>query len=156
MLERLKRFLAGSEPNARAADKTAEDLHLAATALMVEAALQDGHVEDVELAAIRSMLQSHFAIPEREANALIEEGQRAAREATQLFEFVRAVNDALAPEERVEILEMLWQVAYADGELHDYEANLVRRVAGLLYVPDQESGSARKRVLQRLNIDPED
>ncbi len=155
MLERLKLFLAGREPNAGASGKAGEDLHLAATALMVEAALQDGHVEDVELAAIRSMLQSRFAIPEHEAAALIEEGQKAAREATQLFGFVRAVNDALAPEERVQILEMLWEVAYADGELHDYEANLVRRVAGLLYVPDQESGSARKRVLERLNIGPD-
>jgi len=47
----------------------------------------------------------------------------------------------------------LWEVAYADGEVHDYEANLVRRVAGLLYVQDRDSGRARKRVLKRLNID---
>jgi uncharacterized tellurite resistance protein B-like protein len=41
---------------------------------------------------------------------------------------------------------MLWEVAYADGNVDDYEANLVRRVAGLLYVPDRDSGAARKRV----------
>ena len=48
------------------------------------------------------------------------------------------------------MIEMLWEVALADGDIHHYESNLVRRVAGLLYVPDPESGAARKRVLQRL------
>ena len=43
------------------------------------------------------------------------------------------------------MMEMLWEVAYADGELHDYEANLMRQVTGLLYVTDRESGDARKR-----------
>jgi len=50
----------------------------------------------------------------------------------------------------VMLVEMLWDVVYADGELHDYEANLMRRVAGLLHVSDQESGAARKRVLGRM------
>jgi uncharacterized tellurite resistance protein B-like protein len=47
---------------------------------------------------------------------------------------------------------MLWQVAYADGVLHDYEANLMRRLAGLLYVSDQESGEARKRAQRALGL----
>ena len=45
---------------------------------------------------------------------------------------------------------MLWEVVYADGELHDYEASLLRRVSGLLYVSDWDSGEARKRVRSRL------
>ena len=47
-------------------------------------------------------------------------------------------------------MEMLWEVAYADGELHDYEASLIRRVTGLLHVSDRDSGAARKRALDRL------
>jgi uncharacterized tellurite resistance protein B-like protein len=47
---------------------------------------------------------------------------------------------------------MMWEVAYADGALHDYEASLLRRVTGLLYVSDRESGEARKRVLARLGL----
>ena len=53
-------------------------------------------------------------------------------------------------EERIELIEMIWEVVYADGELHDYEANLLRRLGGLLYVSDRERGDARKRVLARL------
>jgi len=47
---------------------------------------------------------------------------------------------------------MLWEVAYADGQLHDYESNLVRRIAGLLYVPDHESGTARRRAMAKLGL----
>ena len=48
---------------------------------------------------------------------------------------------------------MLWEVAYADGVLHDYEANLMRRVGGLIYVTDRDRGDARRRVLERLGIE---
>ena len=47
---------------------------------------------------------------------------------------------------------MLWEVAYADGALHDYEASLLRRVAGLLYVSDRDNGEARLRVMAKLGI----
>ena len=57
-------------------------------------------------------------------------------------------------EERVKIIEMLWEVAYADGVVHHYEANLIRRINGLLYVSDRDSGAARKRVAARLGISP--
>ena len=52
-------------------------------------------------------------------------------------------------EERVKMIEMLWEVVYADGDLDDFEANMMRSVTGLLYVSDRESGDARKRVLAR-------
>ena len=54
------------------------------------------------------------------------------------------------------MIEMLWKVVYADGNLHDFEANLVRRICGLIYVSDRESGDARKRVLERLDLDSQD
>lgn len=152
MLHRLRALLAGERSDADVISPE-QKLRLAAAALLAEAAAQDGRVEDVELASIRATLRSHFALSETEAEELVEAGRNAAQEATQLYGFVRSVNDAMAPDERVKIIEMLWEVAYADGELHDYEAGLVRRIAGLLYVPDQDSGAARKRVLERLQPD---
>ncbi|PKQ01791.1 MAG: TerB family tellurite resistance protein, partial [Alphaproteobacteria bacterium HGW-Alphaproteobacteria-12] len=61
---------------------------------------------------------------------------------------------AYSEEERVGVIEKMWEVVYADGVLDDYEANLLRRVAGLIYVPDRESGQARQRVIARLGITP--
>lgn len=152
MLHKLKALLTGNQTEAEVMSPD-EKLRLAAAALLAEAAGQDGRVEDVELASIRAILRSHFALSDADAEELVEAGRSAALEATQLYGFVRAVNDAMAPEERIQIIEMLWEVAYADGELHYYEASLVRRLAGLLYVPDQDSGAARKRVLERLQFD---
>ena len=50
------------------------------------------------------------------------------------------------------MMEMLWHVVYADGEVHDHEAALMRRLAGLLYVSDQESGTLRRRVRDKLGL----
>ena len=55
-------------------------------------------------------------------------------------------------EERIDLMEMLWQLVYSDGELHEFEATLMRRLAGLLYVDDRDSGLARKRALDKLGI----
>jgi uncharacterized tellurite resistance protein B-like protein len=75
-----------------------------------------------------------------------------ARESVQWNGFTSAIKDGLDHAERVQLIEMLWEVVYADGQLHDYEASLLRRVSGLLYVSDRESGEARKRVLARLGV----
>jgi len=68
----------------------------------------------------------------------------------EIYGFTRTICDHFSHDERIAMLQMLWEVAYADGELHDYEASLLRQVAGLLYVTDQESGIARKRARERL------
>jgi uncharacterized tellurite resistance protein B-like protein len=65
------------------------------------------------------------------------------------------VKDNLDYESRVELMQMLWEVVFSDGQLDDFEANLVRRVSGLLYVTDQDSGRARKVALEQLGFDLE-
>ena len=83
---------------------------------------------------------------------LIASGQAAVERSHQLFAFTRIVKQGFDFDERIRMIEMLWEVAYADGELHDYEASLVRRVAGLIHVADRDAGQARKRVLARLGL----
>jgi uncharacterized tellurite resistance protein B-like protein len=85
---------------------------------------------------------------------LIDRASSAVAESAQLYSFTRPLKDRLQPEERVRIIEMLWEVACADGKIDSYESGLVRRVAGLLFVPDKESGEARQRVLARLDLKP--
>ena len=62
----------------------------------------------------------------------------------------RVIKDNYSQQERVELIEMIWEVVYADGVRHDYEDSLLRRIAGLIYVSDRDRGNARKRVLERL------
>ena len=70
-----------------------------------------------------------------------------AENAVEMSRFTSLLRDQFDHEERIEMIEMLWHVVYVDGKIHDHEANLLRRVAGLLYVSDRESGEARKRVV---------
>lgn len=154
MFARLKALLSGGGPPSKGGapqeSHNEDDLRLASAALLVEAACMDGQVDEAELETIASLLRSQFDLNEREAEELLESGREAASESSQLYAFTRIIKDRFSDDERVRMIEMLWQVAYADGHLHHYESNLVRRVAGLIYVPDRESGEARKRVLRRL------
>ena len=74
------------------------------------------------------------------------------RETSQLYAFTRVVKDRFDEIERVDMIEMLWEVAFADGHADDFEHNLIQRVAGLIYVSDRDRGAARKRVMARLGI----
>lgn len=148
MIGRLKKLLAGSGPMA-GPDAGQAGLRLASAALLVEAGCMDGFLDADETAAIRALLIGQFDLNGADADALVEAGRDAVSRSSELYGFTKTIKDGLDHDGRVRMIEMLWEVAYADGILHDYESNLVRRVAGLLYVPDRESGAARKRVLVR-------
>ncbi len=124
-------------------------LHLAAAALLFEAARVDEGADAAERRRIAEWLAQRFALSQAETQALLEEAEKEADRSSQLFAFTREINAAFDYEERVELIEMLWEVAYADDRLHHLEANLMRRIAGLLHVEDRDSGAARKRVLAR-------
>ncbi len=151
MLPKLKELFFGEAASETQGDAAADKLHLAAAALLVEAARLDGRFDEDERRTIGSLLELHFSLSAEDARTLIEAGEERVSDSTQLYGFTRVIKDKLSPAERLLIVEMLWEVAYADGELHDYEAGLVRRVAGLLFVEDRDSGAARKRVLARLD-----
>lgn len=133
-----------------AAPKGVERLHLAAAALLVEAALVDGAIDEAERAAIARVLADRFALTDGEVAGMLADAEAKAHASVGVYRAISAIRDALAAEERVAVVEMLWEVVYADAVLHDYEANLLRRVAGLLHVSDAECGVVRRRVLARL------
>ena len=150
MLANLKKFFAAEvviEETRSDAEKQA-----AATALLVEAAMMDGAFDAAERAVIAAICESHFELSALEAEELILEAEASIAANPSLQRYTQAVKEHFSHDERVEIIEMLWQVAYADGKLHDYESNLLRRVGGLIYVSDKERGAARKRVLARMGL----
>jgi uncharacterized tellurite resistance protein B-like protein len=151
MIDSILGWLAGTNPDG--AKEPREALQLALTALLVEAAYSDDHFDQAEREVIARLLARRFELAQPEARALLAAGESAASHATELFRFTRIVNERLSPEERVELVEMLWEVAYADGVLDQYEDSLLRRVGGLIYVPDRDRGMARQRVLRRRGLE---
>jgi len=150
MISRLKQIFDGLAA-APEESKLADDaLPMAAACLLVESATMDGDFDDDERTVILNALEEHFGLSGEEGSALIADAETQVAESSQLYGFTRIIKDKMPFEERGKIIEMLWEVAYADGEIHDYEAALVRRVAGLIAVPDKESGLAKRRVREKL------
>jgi len=151
MIERLKGLLARLESDEHG-KPDGDDLALAAAALLVEAATMDGQFDDAERATIVRLMAARFALGAVAAAALVNEAEKTVAGSVEIFRFTNAVKDRFSQAQRIELMEMLWEVAYADGEVHHYEDNLLRRIAGLIYVTDRERGDARNRVRARLGL----
>ena len=157
MINRIKSLLTGARarPQAAAEAKAAGDLHLAAAALLVEAAWLDQDFDESERCRIIALVKKRFGLSAAEAETLVVAAEEEVHGATQILPFTRLIKDSFSHAERIEMVEMLWQVVYADGVLHDHEAALMRQIGGLVYVSDQERGAARKRVLAAIGQDAE-
>jgi uncharacterized tellurite resistance protein B-like protein len=150
VLDRLKAFLTSQGGASDAGAQGIDKVQLATVALLVEAAQMDAEFGAGERAKIAELVEGRFGLSAEEGRALLQAASEKIEQAVEVFGFTREIKNAFSPEERIEMMEMLWEVAYADGVLHDLEASLMRRLAGLLHVSDRDSGLARKRVIARL------
>src|SRR3546814_20244104 len=82
-----------------------------------------------ERAKIGEMVESRFGLSAAEVGALLEAADEKVEQSVEVFGFTREIKTAFSPEERIEMMERLWEVAYADGALHDLEASLMRPLA---------------------------
>ncbi|MFM2045354.1 MAG: hypothetical protein RLY86_3930 [Pseudomonadota bacterium] len=127
-------------------------LHLAAAALLLEAARLDDAVTAEERGRIHDLLKGRFRLTDGQTAELIAAAEKLTEGPAQWHAFTSRIKDQCDYEERVEIIEMLWEVVYADGELHHLESSLLRRVGGLLYVSDRDRGEALRRVKARRGL----
>lgn len=117
----------------------------AAAALLVQAARSDDEYDDGEREMIATALARLFALSPEAATALRDEGETAAAEALDNFQFTRAIKEGVPHEERAAFLTEVWRVVLADGRRDAHENAFMRKLSGLLYVSDVESGMARRR-----------
>lgn len=146
MLNRLADFLAGRSTPA-VGGETGDETHLAVAALLIEAARMDGQFDNAERASVEALLASKFKLDSGALESLIGEAQRKVEYSTQYFPFTNSICKKMTIEQRAEIIEMMWTVAYSDGALDPHEDMLLRQVAGLMHVPDRERGLARQRAI---------
>ena len=118
--------------------------------LLVEAAMADGELDADERGQIARVLHGQLELGEADIDRMIDEAVASHEARVEIHGLTRAIRAETEPEDRVAIMEMAWMVVLADGELHEYEAQLMRRLAGLLYVDDIDSGRAAKRARARL------
>ena len=128
-----------------------EELRLAAAALLVRALKIDGEITNEERRKLNALLQTHFGLDDDEARRLIREAIiRDHGVAVDLHRFTSVLCAQLDQDRRKQIIEMLWEIAMADLVVHEFESNLVLRVAELLGVSASDRELLRKTVASRL------
>lgn len=148
MIDRLLDLLAGR--GELTSERGVDDLPLAVGALLIELARMDDKVDAGERRIIEQLLARVFSLDAGRVRSLVEQADRQMQHSAQYFPFTQQICRQASADMRVQIIEMLWTVAYSDGALDPDEDALIRQVAGLIQVSDRERGSARKRALEKL------
>ena len=150
MIEGLRDFL--SRLTASNSDEALDehDFQAAAAALLVHVADVDGVITIAERDRLMAVLESRFGIDAAQAARLLREAQRSEQEAVDLFHFTSLVKRRLDAQGRSRLIEMMWEIAYADGVVHEFEDNVVWRVAELIGVDTRERVLLRQRVASSL------
>ncbi|MDO6563668.1 TerB family tellurite resistance protein [Amphritea sp. 1_MG-2023] len=146
MIAKLKSFLAAFLPETDADENPQALLSLASAALMVEVLISDYERKPEENDTLIDVLKNTFSLNQATAQALLTQAEKAQHDATDYFRFTSQINELCKPDEKVTLIENLWRVAYADGELHHYEEHVIRRIADLIHVSHRDFINAKLRV----------
>ncbi|HLW75201.1 MAG TPA: TerB family tellurite resistance protein [Gammaproteobacteria bacterium] len=127
-----------------------EPLRVATAALLVEMARADFDEADTELERARELLTERYRFAAEEAAELLEVAQRESDHSVSLFRFTHLINQHLEMPDKLKLMDMLWDVAYADGRLDKHEDALMHKLADLMYVPLKDLMYAKEQAKQRL------
>ena len=117
--------------------------------LLLEACQIDGDTGKVELEYIKKLLVNKFNFTSDQAEKNLVEALAKSDERIEIFSQIKIILNEMNHEERIDVIEMMWGVILSDGVLDDFEANLMRRMNGLLYVSGEESALAKQRALNQ-------
>jgi len=149
MFEAFKQFvseLSGGDKHPSEFDEN--DYRLAAAALLVHTAAIDGNVSDIERDALHTVIKRHFGLDDATTDTLLAKATAAEQESIDLYHFTSQLNRSLDEEGRRHIVEMMWEIVYADHHVGEFEDNLIWRAADLLGVSSRERIELRQRVAE--------
>jgi uncharacterized tellurite resistance protein B-like protein len=148
MIDRLLDLLTGRVE--WTSEERVNDLPMAVAALLIELARMDDKVDAGERRKIEHLLARMFSLDPKSVQSLVEQADREMQRSAQYFPFTQQICRHASAEMRLQIIEMLWTVAYSNGALDPDEDALIRQIAGLIQVSDWDRGAARKRALEKL------
>ncbi|NNE64216.1 MAG: TerB family tellurite resistance protein [Gammaproteobacteria bacterium] len=124
---------------------TEHALRIATATLLIEVVRADFEVERSEMDEVRQILAQQFELSKQELEQLVSEDDEHADRLISLQHITRQLNENFSEEEKICVIEMMWQVVFADGNLDHYEEHLIRQVAELLYLPHSAFIKARHK-----------
>src|SRR5215475_12565334 len=126
-----------------------DDYRLAAAALLVHTAAIDGDVSAAERDKLHAVIKRQFGLDEATTDELVAEATEAEHDAIDLYHFTSLINRSLDEDGRKRIVEMMWEIVYADGRVTEFESNLLWRAADLLGVSSRDRIELGQRVASR-------
>jgi len=129
-----------------------QSLQLATAALLIEMMRADAEVSEDERRTITKTVQSKFNLSEEETNTLLQLAEEEIRKVTGYYEFTSLINKDFTYEQKVKVIEHLWEVAFADAELDKHEEYMVRKIADLIHVEHKDFIDAKLRVKKKLSL----
>ncbi len=151
MIDKLKQFFSKERPDEGADNKqTGHDLRIAVCALFVEMASIDETFTDDEMQAILSILRDKYALSTDMAEALVSEAEKELAESVDLWQFARLINENYSTTEKIEIVETLWEIIYADGKMDAYEHYLMNKLQQLLRLSHDQIIDAKIKIKSSL------
>ncbi len=151
MIKDLKKFFEEKlMPGISAEDNNHSGIEYATAALLIELAKSDFEEDDIERQLIIAMVRDTFDMNSEEVDDLLTLAENATAEANDLYQFTSLINEHYDNDAKIELLENLWKVAYADGRLDKYEEQFIRKVAGLINLPPSEFTKTKLRIKARL------
>jgi uncharacterized tellurite resistance protein B-like protein len=145
MLNKLSNFLSATFLPAEVEVHQENTLQLAIAVLLIEVMQADAECAFEEQAAILKILKQRFNLSDAEVKQLTERGQQTSRTANDFYQFTTLINHELELPEKVQIVEYLWQVVYADGKVSAHENHIMRRLVDLLHVSLGDNAAAKAR-----------
>jgi uncharacterized tellurite resistance protein B-like protein len=150
MFERINHFFENRQQQGAAAPDGYEDKHVAAAALLVEAARKDGHFDAAEHEAIERLLTSHFKLPKDQSDALLAVAERRERMVMNNWIFYEHIKRGFSESDRRAIVGDLWSLAYSDKALHRFESALIETIAQHIDVTATACAQERDRAKLRV------
>ena len=152
MFDRLQKFIQTMGGEADQQQLTRDDPRVAAAALFYHVIDADGVSEASERDKLRQLLEQESALDAAELQKLMDAGKRAEDESVDFYSFTHVLKKSLDAEQRVNFIELMWEMVYADGVRNELEDNIVWRVAELLGVSDRDRVLMRQRVAERVGV----
>ncbi len=149
MIDVVKRFFgkAAAEVSKDENQNAAHDIRVATCALFVEIASIDEKFTAAEMETILSILKQKYGLSQDHADALVAEAERELEKSVDLWQFTKLINENYSNEEKIKIIEILWQIVYVDGKMDQHEHYLMNKLQNLLRLTHGQLITAKLKVL---------
>ena len=134
MLKKIKSLFTKTSEEVSEKEQVSQKIDKTCAALIIEVALADKVFDKSEVDLLKEMLLKAYSLKAKDVQDLIENAEKAVQESTSLYEYTREVNDNFDYESKLNLVDQLWRIAFADGHLDKYEEHVVRKIADLIHI----------------------